>query len=120
LYDGGCGLNKASFTVSGTVTGAGYPTFTASGLTQPNGYFAQGVVTFNTGLNAGLSRTVKRHSSGGLITPYTFPHIPQVGDTFSIYPGCDKTTGSQGCAKFSNIAKFRGFPYVPSPETALA
>ena len=44
------------------------------------------------------------------------PNVPAVGDTFSVFPGCDKTKTT--CAgKFSNIARFRGFPFVPVPET---
>ena len=48
------------------------------------------------------------------------PFSIQVGDTFSITPGCDKTendglgaapTGCQG--KFNNIQRYGGFPQVP-------
>jgi hypothetical protein len=52
-----------------------------------------------------------------LIAP--FPTAPASGDAFQIYPGCDKTLDANGCAKFANTARFRGFPYVPSPETAV-
>lgn len=38
---------------------------------------------------------------------------------FTAYPGCDKTNGSGGCAKFANTARFKGFPFVPVPETAV-
>jgi hypothetical protein len=51
----------------------------------------------------------------------TFAAIQQAaaGDAFQIYPGCDKTLSSNGCAKFANTARFWGSPYVPVPETAV-
>jgi hypothetical protein len=43
---------------------------------------------------------------------------PTPGDTFTVYQGCDHTPGT--CAsKFSNLANFRGFPYVPPPQMAI-
>jgi hypothetical protein len=27
--------------------------------------------------------------------------------------------GRNGCAKFANTTRFRGFPYVPTPDTAV-
>jgi hypothetical protein len=33
-----------------------------------------------------------------------------------VYPGCDKQQAT--CrGKFANLARFRGQPYVPAPET---
>jgi hypothetical protein len=44
--------------------------------------------------------------------------VSSVGDTFTIYYGCDHTPGT--CqSKFNNLANFRGFPYVPPPQMAV-
>jgi uncharacterized phage protein (TIGR02218 family) len=40
---------------------------------------------------------------------------PANGDTFNIYPGCDKKQAT--CStKFANLTHFRGFPYIPRPR----
>jgi hypothetical protein len=47
---------------------------------------------------------------------FPFPYVPEAGDTFNLVPGCDgrQVTCS---AKFNNIVHFRGYPYIPVPET---
>lgn len=122
LYDAGCTLLKANFLVSGVVTaGSTAASILASALTQATGYFDLGTMTFTSGGNNGVSRNVKTYTNvGGVktITPIVaFPFAPANGDTFSIYPGCDKTQSTCN-TKFSNSAHFRGYPYIPVPETA--
>lgn len=119
LYDDACGVNRASKTVTNAVTGSPAPTKYVfdSSLAQATGYFDLGVVTFTSGPNAGVARTVKQFVSGGLITLMSpLPFAPVTGNTFSIYPGCDKTqTTCNG--KFAALSRFRGAPYIPVPET---
>lgn len=119
LYDSACGVLKATFTVANAVTASPTPTRYVfnSTLAQAAGYFDLGVVTFTSGANAGQVRTIKGHASGGLVTLISpLPFAPAAGDTFNIYPGCDKTQAT--CTnKFSNVIRFRGKPYVPVPET---
>jgi uncharacterized phage protein (TIGR02218 family) len=119
LYDSGCTLSRATFTLSSTVTGGGsYNGFTASGLGQPAGYFDQGVIGFTSGANNGIRRTVKSHGAGGVLM-FSLPLLstPQAGDTFTIYPGCRRT--EQVCIDtFNNRAHFKGYPFIPAPETA--
>ena len=120
LFDGGCTLLKSTFTVAGTITSTG-PNSAGSfttGLTQATDWFSLGVLTFTSGANAGLSRTVRSHANtNGVVTLVSpFPSAPATGDTFNIVPGCDKQQAT--CSgKFANLAHFRGFPYVPVPET---
>lgn len=121
LYDGGCTLIKAAFTVSGAVAGTGQTTRAfQTTLSAADGYFGLGVIAFTSGANDGLSRTVRTflNADGATTITLALPNPPAVGDTFTIYPGCDKTFPT--CAgKFSNGQNFRGFPYVPPPETAF-
>ena len=119
LYDGGCKVNREKFTVNGRVT-ANSTTGTelTCNLTQANGWFNQGVIKFTSGLNAGLTRTVKEHKDGTLSFALRLPHPPRAGDVFKIYPGCDKRQST--CKdKFQNIVHFRGFPYIPSADTVV-
>lgn len=121
LYDSTCGKDRAAYTVSSTVSAAPAPTKSVfdSPLGQAGGHFDLGVVTFTSGINNGQSRTVRSFQSGGLITTIApFPFAPAVGDAFTIYPGCNKTMGMCS-SKFSNLPRFRGFPFVPVAETMV-
>lgn len=118
-YTPGCGANKAAVTVSGSVSStSGNGGYLQSGLTQPQGWFDMGALTFTSGPNAGLTRTVKTYGSGLFRFALRLPYPPQAGDTFTAYPGCPKTQAA--CKdKFDNLIHFRGYPYVPPAETAL-
>ncbi len=122
LFDTGCALLKASYTSTGTASGGTFTQFTTTSLAQAAGYFGLGVVTFTSGPNAGFSRTVKIHTKAGSTSTITLlsplPAAVASGNTFTIYPGCDKTQ-STCTAKFNNLANFRGYPYVPINETAV-
>jgi uncharacterized phage protein (TIGR02218 family) len=121
LFDSACGLSQASNTVTGTAATALDATGTLFGtvMSQANHFFDLGVVTFTTGLNAGISRTVKAYYYGtlcGMTVVQPWPFAVAVGDAFAVYPGCDKTQPT--CtSKFSNLVHFRGMPYIPVPET---
>ena len=120
VYDAGCTATKASFTATGTVVSSPAPTLTSfkTGNAQAVGYFDQGVITFTSGANSGLKRTVKAYDgAGGFTFVLPLPVAPAAGDTISVFAGCDKTVAT--CrTKFSNDVHFRGFPWVPNPETA--
>ena len=123
LYDAGCGKLKSAYTVSSTASGATDSkriTFSHS-LGQSTGYFDLGVVSFTSGANAGISRSVRSHisgSPGALTVLQPWPYAVASGDVFTIYPGCDKTQ-STCSAKYSNLGRFRGMPYIPVPDTIL-
>ncbi|MEI8325522.1 MAG: phage BR0599 family protein [Betaproteobacteria bacterium] len=71
-----------------------------------------------TGANAGIGRTIKAQAGGVLTSVQPWPSAVTIGDTFTVYPGCDKTQATCS-SKFSNLARFRGYPYVPAPETII-
>lgn len=115
LFDAGCTLAKASYAVAATVTSSTAKDVTASALAQPSGYFALGYIVITSGVNNGLVRTVKAYASGDFTLLYPLPQACAPGDTFTAYPGCDKTQNTCS-ATFNNLTHFRGFPYVPTPE----
>jgi uncharacterized phage protein (TIGR02218 family) len=117
LYDTGCTLLRSAFTVAGTAHAGSTASSIATGLAQADHYFELGAIAFTSGVNAGLTRIVKTHVAGAVGLTVPFPAAPAVGDAFSIYPGCDKSQAT--CTnKFNNAVNFRGFPYIPVPETA--
>lgn len=120
VYDTGCGVAKASFTFTSTIVSSPAPTATSfkCSLAQAAGYFDLGVVTFTSGANAGLKRTVKAYDgAGGFTFALPLPVAPSAGDTISVFAGCDKLYATCN-GKFSNAGKFRGFPWIPTPEQA--
>lgn len=121
LFDAQCdpgGTLKTAKTVTGTVSAA-TPIYVVTGLTQADGYFDLGVITFTSGANNGVSRTVRSYlnTAGQVYFDRLLSVAPSIGDTFSITPGCDKRKATCD-TKFSNLTHLRAFPYVPRREVA--
>ena len=120
LFDSGCALSKASYAFSGTVSGTPTRTTFDSNATAADDYYALGYIVWVTGANAGQISAVKAYAnaSGKFTIIYPLPSTPAAGDTFTAYPGCDKMYNTCN-TKFSNLAHFRGFPYVPTPTQTV-
>ncbi len=105
-----CGLNPASFDVAATIaTIEDAFTFTVNGLAQADGYFNQGVAVTASGKSFQVANWV---NSTQKITAYLpCNRILTVGGALTLYPGCDKTMGPNGCPKFSNQLNFQGEPH---------
>lgn len=116
LYDADCGVSRAAVGVASTVASA-TRTSIACGLAQADGWFDLGYIQFTSGALAGTKRSIKSYTPGalGLLNP--LPLVPAAGAAFTAYPGCDKAQATCS-AKFANLPRFRGFPYIPQPETA--
>lgn len=121
LYDTGCTLSKATFAVAGTVVAGITPTQLRfkTGLAAAVGWYDLGMILFTSGANNGQRRTVKDYVAGSIVDlVLPLPAAPALGDTFTIYPGCDLLHTT--CAtKFSNQTHFKGTPFVPTVETGL-
>ena len=116
LFDSGCSLIKNAWGSAGKVGGG------ATALVVPWGSsstaFAQGTITFTSGANTGITANIKSATASALTLSYPLPNVPAAGDAFTAYQGCDHTLAT--CkAKFNNSSNFRGFPFVPVPETAF-
>jgi hypothetical protein len=126
LFDSGCTLLQSAFAQSSTAnTGSSQAqiiaatdlTATLAGLGAGMTY-ALGNIMMTSGLNSGFSRTVTTWTPPftlGVLNP--FPFAITVGDTFTVYPGCNKTEAS--CTVFNNIANYGGFPFIPTVASAL-
>jgi uncharacterized phage protein (TIGR02218 family) len=117
LYDSGCTLAKASFGTNGVV-GAG-STFSQINWSGASASFAQGTITFSSGVNSGVTATIGSALAGvALYLIYPLQSAPAAGDAFTVYFGCDHTEATCN-TKFNNLANFRGFPFVPPPQMAV-
>jgi uncharacterized phage protein (TIGR02218 family) len=121
LFDLGCQLNAGSFAVQGAAAGGSSAAqiIAVAPLGAPgSGTFTLGQLQMTSGLNAGYRTMVKAWDGGtvfGLMIPFPFPVT--AGDTFVVYPGCDKQFST--CGRFNNQANFGGFKDIPAPETAV-
>lgn len=118
LFDSGCGLKHDAYVVRTTVEQNSTLNRLLCSLSQPQGWFTQGVVEFTQGVNKGLKRTVRLHESGALLLTLPLLDMPNIGDIIKVYPGCDKRL--ETCSnRFNNRNCFRGSPFIPVPETAV-
>jgi uncharacterized phage protein (TIGR02218 family) len=113
-----CQFNRASLAVTFSA-GAGSTQTVITGAPSSTTPFALGTIIGTTGANAGHSRTVSEFASGGTVTvKLAFLSLVANGDEFQLLPGCDRTIAT--CTNvFNNAVRFGGFPYIPTPETAV-
>ncbi len=120
VYDPGCGLLKATFSVSGAIVTAGDGAHFTTNLTQADDYFDLGGFKMTSGAANGQSANISsfKHTSGAIALLTPFSVAPSPGDTFTAYPGCDRQFGTCG-TKFSNTGRFAGAQWVPESSTIV-
>jgi uncharacterized phage protein (TIGR02218 family) len=139
LGDGKCKVSMPSYVQNGYVAavinateitpGAGLLQFGSATPTNPApvGWFNDGILTFTSGVNSGLSVQIK--SWDGTNLTFTLPMFAapepgsySTGDTFTILPGCNHSAdGATGdCQnKFGNIINFRGENNIPGQDQIM-
>lgn len=117
LFDDGCTLDKDAAAVAGNLT-VGSTRQLLNWADADAGVFDLGTITFETGPNVGVSRTVRVSTGSQLVLVFPLDFVPGATDQFKAYPGCD-LTASTCLNKFANLDNFRGFPYVPTSETGV-
>jgi uncharacterized phage protein (TIGR02218 family) len=127
LGDQRCGflLSQPGFSGAGAVLAQRGPgVISVSGLDGfEAGRFSHGVLTWQTGENAGRSTRIVDHRAQGTATVLALWQDgaagPQAGDAFTVVAGCDKIFAT--CkAKFANGLNFRGFPHLPGNDAGYA
>lgn len=102
-----------------------------SGIIPPQipstGYWAQGRITFTSGVLSGVSAYIQgSDATGAIALAVPLPSAPATGVTFSIFAGCSKTVSAcQSRVKISgasvdNTNHFTGVPATPTPEIGVA
>jgi hypothetical protein len=123
LFDLGCGLVAASFAVNGAVTaGSTQASIVSQGIAKPggSGTYTLGRMVFTSGLNNTFQRFITNWDGNATLTLINpLPFAVAIGDSFTIYPGCDKSyAATTGCAGFNNQVNYGGTPFVPPAEAA--
>lgn len=122
-----CPTNLVSYLVAGGVTNITEANsfnrtrqrqFYCSTLTQGAGHFDNGTITWVTGQNSGIQSEVKSYDNvSKLITLWnTSPYEIQIGDTFILSPGCNKSKEDHLIKFGLNLSSFGGFPNIPGSD----
>jgi uncharacterized phage protein (TIGR02218 family) len=118
-------ISQSGFQGTGSVLSvAGASVISASGLTGfAAGWFSNGLLTWQSGTNAGRSERVRDHRKSGSETTLALWHdsgsVAQGGDSFIVVAGCSKSFAT--CrGKFANGLNFRGFPHLPGNDAGYA
>lgn len=118
LYDVGCAVSRAAYAGYSAMASGSTRQVLNCALVNASGYFDAGEVLVTSGQNSGVKRTVRAYVPGAVTLAYPLPKPVANGDTFTIWPGCDRRKVT--CTdRFGNQARFRATPHVPAPETAL-
>lgn len=107
--------------ITGTVTAVGDDAmlmFQSDDLTQPEAFFAPGVVEILSGAAAGVDMDVDEFLAGGSIRlALPLPVPVATGDTFRIRVDCDKLFST--CQRKNNVLEFRGEHLTPVADSSL-
>lgn len=108
LYSEQCGVSKAAFLVTGAVNVVSADTLQVTAFSaKPAGWFNNGWVE----RASGERRWILTHAGATLTLMNPFPDLA-VGEVVTAFAGCDRTEAVCN-SKFSNAARFLGFPRVP-------
>jgi uncharacterized phage protein (TIGR02218 family) len=127
LGDERCRFDVAQpgFSGEGEVLEATGGSLVAGGLADfEDGWFAQGVLRWLDGGNAGEVAAVKTDAAaadgGRRLALWQAPGRPaEPGERFRVVAGCDKRAAT--ClSKFGNFINFRGFPHLPGEDWVTA
>lgn len=108
-----CGAPEATWTRTGTVTSVtSRRKFTATIVSPGTLGFTHGRVTWTSGANSGAQGWIRQWTSGsGLLEMVTdFPFDIELGDSFDVLAGCQKTRAA--CVAFNNVDRYGGFDFV--------
>jgi uncharacterized phage protein (TIGR02218 family) len=113
LFDTRCGITKADYKITATVTldttGTVLTSATFGGYDA--GYFVGGLVEFE-----GERRTISAYSGNTITMNFQMINLLS-GDSVDVYPGCDGRI--ETCRdKFDNIDNYLGFPFIPEENPA--
>jgi uncharacterized phage protein (TIGR02218 family) len=124
--DSRCKVDVPAITVDVTVSAvANRRQFTIGLVGSPPpavGMFNTGVLVGLTGANAGFTRQIKNDNFGSthgqLMLFESFPEDVQVGDTFSMAPGCDRTLTA--CKFYGSVPNYRGYGiFIPGVDAMM-
>lgn len=121
LYDNVCKVKRENYTYYGKLLEGSTSTKLKVDIeyTLADGWLNRGAIEFTTGHNATIRTSIKSHTDGLLVLSKPLPYKIATGDNFFVYAGCERTRAA--CKdKFNNSSNYRGFNYIPPPESCVS
>jgi len=116
LYSQGpglCNVDPTDHDVAGTVDAiAGFVVSVSEADALADGHFSGGFIEWSPSAGVTERRFIESHV-GADLTLSTNPLPLATGNAVTLFPGCDHTDGSGGCAKFDNQLNHGGFKFMP-------
>jgi uncharacterized phage protein (TIGR02218 family) len=115
--DAGCTVALGPITVTGTLTSVTSGSVVRdSARTEVADYFGAGTIAYTSGANVGLKPLeIKSYAADGTVTTFEPAYYPvQVGDAYSMIPGCRKRRPEDCRDKWANVLNFFGFADIPT------
>lgn len=112
IFNKSCGLNKAAFAISGTITAINGATLTCNFLAQPTRSLAYGFIEWSVSNGAAFESRGIDGASGNQVTLIGGAGGLKVGQAITLYPGCDQSSAT--CKNvFNNFINYGGFRHIP-------
>lgn len=118
--EGMCNVDIEDYTYDGALTAVDSArVLRDSAMDMPDGWFNDGLLTFNTGDLAGVPVKVKTYVVGVYTLELPLFSMPAPGDEYTIIAGCDKTR--ETCRdRFANILNMQAEPDLPGMDALSA
>lgn len=116
VFDSGCKLIKADYVRQLTLLAGSTPTRLRVNTAGIAPSLSLGTVYIESLASLTFSRMIREMTPTHLILSYPLPFIPATGTQIAAYPGCPRTLDV--CDQYGNRENFKGFPFVPTAETA--
>jgi uncharacterized phage protein (TIGR02218 family) len=125
-----CGLSSTDYIESGVVSAvtsrAAFSMVAA--FADVDDYYGEGILTWTTGANAGLSQKIRTHTFGSnssdgdadLVLSLPMPADIAVADTFQVIAGCRKRWHEDCHLRFGNAVNFQGEPHLAGIDALTA
>jgi uncharacterized phage protein (TIGR02218 family) len=120
LFSSTCQVDPDAWDHTGTVgTIIDRFNITVAGLGAPpaDGWFNQGTGETASGIKFEIGNWIQ--STLQLTTYLPLGALFTAGEALTLWPGCDKTMGDNGCGKFSNYINFQGEPHFLGAQAML-
>lgn len=113
LFDHNCRVDKTLFAQKLTVQSVdGHTILCPDAATKDKGYYTNGYMEWARWSERACDRmSIESHSGEKIVLGGAYNPI-KAGDTVTLYPSCDLSKGSAGCARFNNISNYGGFSFM--------
>lgn len=116
VFDSGCKLVKSDYVRQLTLLAGSTSTRLRVNTAGIAPSLTLGTVYVENMANLTFSRMIREMTPTHLILSYPLDFIPEAGTQIAAYPGCPRTLAV--CDEYGNRGNFKGFPFVPTAETA--